>query len=336
MNDLFSSDLLSQPVDDELMHFDLPNIGKIIKDLSTGADRNRNKASGRQGGKKDREWKKHKWVSRKRGKDGKWIYDYGDGYKVGKTSKLAIPINKNIQLHTSNPLQKLLRALGGLGKLLFGRSLKEIVSGGFELQGSLTEAAKRLKVAQLKEGTTIDEHGLPIKHFDSGKDADLATVNPGWENKDGYSQFNCPGCSVAYDMRRRGYEVIAKEDNAGLSSDQVVSFYKNPDVKYVSPDIDADFMIPGLPTYQKELGDSVNRALDSEPDGSRGVAWMAWNGGGGHMVAYEVENGQAMLYDAQNGQKFRPSDYAYMASEFAYYRTDNLEPDWEQVKKVVE
>lgn len=32
--------------------------------------------SGR-GGKMDREWENHKWVSRKRNEDGKWIYDYG-------------------------------------------------------------------------------------------------------------------------------------------------------------------------------------------------------------------------------------------------------------------
>lgn len=32
--------------------------------------------SGR-GGKMDREWKNHKWVSRERNEDGKWVYDYG-------------------------------------------------------------------------------------------------------------------------------------------------------------------------------------------------------------------------------------------------------------------
>lgn len=31
------------------------------------------------GGAMDREWKNHKWISRERGKNGKWVYDYGDG-----------------------------------------------------------------------------------------------------------------------------------------------------------------------------------------------------------------------------------------------------------------
>ena len=30
----------------------------------------------------DREWKDHKWIARKRGPNGKWIYDYGYGYGV--------------------------------------------------------------------------------------------------------------------------------------------------------------------------------------------------------------------------------------------------------------
>lgn len=36
-------------------------------------------------GLKNREWKKHKWVARKRGKNGKWIYDYGDGFPDEKS-----------------------------------------------------------------------------------------------------------------------------------------------------------------------------------------------------------------------------------------------------------
>lgn len=31
-------------------------------------------------GKSEREWANHKWVARKRNDDGKWIYDYGNGF----------------------------------------------------------------------------------------------------------------------------------------------------------------------------------------------------------------------------------------------------------------
>lgn len=42
---------------------------------SGGSSRSGN-GSGR-GGKMDREWKNHKWISRERNEDGKWVYDYG-------------------------------------------------------------------------------------------------------------------------------------------------------------------------------------------------------------------------------------------------------------------
>ena len=32
------------------------------------------------GGSTGREWENHKWVARKRNTEGKWIYDYGDGF----------------------------------------------------------------------------------------------------------------------------------------------------------------------------------------------------------------------------------------------------------------
>lgn len=35
----------------------------------------------------DRMKKNHKWVDRKRGPDGKWIYDYGDGFPGEKRKK---------------------------------------------------------------------------------------------------------------------------------------------------------------------------------------------------------------------------------------------------------
>ena len=43
--------------------------------------------SGNVGGKKDREWKNHKWVSRERNKDGKWMYDYGGNVSGGNNQK---------------------------------------------------------------------------------------------------------------------------------------------------------------------------------------------------------------------------------------------------------
>ncbi len=36
----------------------------------------------------ERAWKNHKWVNRKRGPNGEWIYDYGNGYSNSKTAHI--------------------------------------------------------------------------------------------------------------------------------------------------------------------------------------------------------------------------------------------------------
>lgn len=48
---------------------------------------------GRKGGQMDREWKNHKWVSRERNQNGKWMYDYGGGTSGGNKVK-RVPSKK--------------------------------------------------------------------------------------------------------------------------------------------------------------------------------------------------------------------------------------------------
>ena len=68
---------------DSLQHFDTSMLKSIRSKLGSAAKSVSNKASSAISNMKkttEREWKKHKWVARKRGKNGKWIYDYGNGY----------------------------------------------------------------------------------------------------------------------------------------------------------------------------------------------------------------------------------------------------------------
>ena len=57
---------------------------------------------------------------------------------------------------------------------------------------------------------------------------------------------------------------------------------------------------------------------------------------GAYLVAYEKENGNAVIYDAQTGQKVKIDDYIDTADSVGYFRTDNLEINYDAAKKVVE
>lgn len=294
---------------------------------------------------KDRMWKDHKWIARKRDKNGKWIYDYGNGFpgetKFGGDKITNINPDKDIKLYKPSMADKLIAPLTGLGKFLSSTDPQEMIQGGKEFIGGFSEMFKTLKANQLKAGAKEDSTGLKRKNKDRGKDYDLQNANPGFDNKDGGSQHNCPCCSVAYDMRRRGYEVTAKESRVGLSSEQIASFYKNPKVHEVTSDKSVN-ITPNMTTDQyvkessKNLTKAVEQQFDTEPNNTRGMAYVEWNVGGGHIFCYEKENGKTTFYDAQSGEKVSVSDYVDQSTSFNYFRTDNLEPDYDQIKKVVD
>jgi hypothetical protein len=51
---------------------------------------------GRKGGQMDREWKNHKWVSRERNQNGKWMYDYGGGTSSGNKPTITNKSGKEV------------------------------------------------------------------------------------------------------------------------------------------------------------------------------------------------------------------------------------------------
>ena len=324
--------------------------GKLSKALKSskagklGKFTNSNKSG--KSGKYGREWKNHKWVARKRNAEGKWIYDYGDGYPdeknqkgFGGSQKVDVKGDTKLELTPPSALQKIATPIVGLGKALFSPDLNETIKGGSEFLGGISSTLKNIKAGALKLGTETDPtSGLQVKHADLGKQFDLESVNPDFDNKDGGSQNNCSLCAVAYDMRRRGFECTAKESQTWLSGSNVISFYKDPVVKNVYSDNTNDYKIDVKTGAVSNTGLSkaVEKELKTEPDGSRGIAMLSWAGGGGHTVAYEREGNNTFIYDAQSGEKLEISKYVDKCESFVYYRTDNLEPNYDQVRKVVE
>lgn len=329
----------------DIPKIDIPDIGKEVnnigKNVSNAID-SVNPFSKR----KDYEWKKHKWIARKRDKNGKWIYDYGDGFPGEKkkerygsfTTDPTNPSNPGYSKQSYdedgagnkiNPLPKVAKFLEpfiGLGAALTAPTLEERIAGGKIFVGSMIEHGKDLKHAVRKMFAKTDEKtGLPLKVKETSKDDDLKSVNPGWNMTDGSSQNNCPCATVAYDLRRRGYEVIAKEDIDGCNRKRMGEMYKNPSFKHVESD-----------TSDVDYSDAIKKEMSKEPNGSSGYAFMRWGGLGGHVVNYEIENGTPVIYDAQCGEKKSLNEYSDHCTEWTYLRTDNLEPNYEKMKEFIE
>lgn len=183
--------------------------------------------------------------------------------------------------------------------------------------------AKTLGFKIGRYGSNTD-NGLPVKKKDTSKDYDLKTINPGGKSTTLSGTNNCLLCTVAYDMRRRGYNVIARQ-RAPI------------ELLYDIGDEDLSNMYKHTKTIRDESLRGITNKIKRQKN-SRGSISCTWNGSNsGHVVAYEVNDGKVTLYDAQSGTRYDdPSKLFSDAHNFRAVRLDNLTPDYRLIKLAVE
>ena len=141
---------------------------------------------------------------------------------------------------------------------------------------------------------------------------------------------NCSLCTLTYELRERGYDVEAKpngwidddlkwHDKANTNVDWISTVYENPKSKSYGKNGYVDKMT----SYDKyDILDDIAK----EPAGSRGEIAVFWIGGGGHSVAYTVdENHEITVRDTQTNDTYSVEDLLKRSEYIRYTRTDNLE-----------
>ena len=151
-----------------------------------------------------------------------------------------------------------------------------------------------------------------------GPNEDMAACNPEY-SKGGVYKNNCISCALAYDMRRRGYDVEAMPvDTTSATNGSLpvqLGFYKGEKLEI--------FEVPKDPDVA--MKQFVNNLL-GYGDGSRGMLRIRWKNGDGHAAVWEVDDGSVVVRDPQNNTIVDLLDYMRRAKTFYYFRTDNLEP----------
>lgn len=169
--------------------------------------------------------------------------------------------------------------------------------------------------ARLPKLKTPDSPEQAVKKTNISKGTHLASGN------------NCCLCTIAYDLRRRGYDVVANQ-NAPINL-----LY---DIGYE----DVAWMYGFAPKKQgvSKNAKELTQKLGKEPNGSRGAAFCSWAGGnGGHVVAYEIENGKPILYDAQTGNRYdSPEKLFDDVTETYFIRLDDKKPNYNYARIAVE
>lgn len=165
---------------------------------------------------------------------------------------------------------------------------------------------KYIKVGKMKAREILKARGKerlpafkmksrPVENTAQSIKEDLAAVNPS-KNKD-----NCVFCSIAYDMRRRGYDVIAREpkETDVYSIYDVSSWYKKPKIVEIADTKDT-----------KDAYDWLVSCLSEYGEGARGMVTGLWNVPPykyGHAIAWQVFSGKVEFLDGQtNGVYAEP------------------------------
>ena len=185
-----------------------------------------------------------------------------------------------------------------------------------------------LKIAKFNISRVFDDveskSKLPLQKTKETMDETLQKVNIS-KGTHLASGNNCCLCTIAYDLRRRGFDVISKQ--------------KAPiNLLYdISPE-DVQWMYNYPKEYKTKTSKGLEQALKKEPEGSRGAAFCSWgDGGGGHVVAYEIKNGKPILMDSQTGTKYNKiEDLFDNVSDTSFIRLDNIEPNYNYVKIAVQ
>ena len=206
-----------------------------------------------------------------------------------------------------------------------------------ELQKQLSELTEKNIFGKYKNNPFPE---LSLKESATTLDEDMAFVNPNYDRDNPDTSENCAYCSVAYDLRRRGYDVQAIEQPSELTALTVQDLYEDADMKMLS---DIYEEATGLSRSTEPVSISTDdakkwteKALLQQGDGSRGQLELFWANGGAHSVIWEVENGAVMIRDCQTNKKSDITDYYgwdYIKNVM-YMRTDNLKPTDEVLEYV--
>ena len=189
------------------------------------------------------------------------------------------------------------------------------------------------QMADLKENNPLPS--LKLKTESTTKDQDQGAINPMYDGITYEYSNNCSYCTMAYDLRQRGYDVEANpaDPNAPVLLEDIADWYDGAEVR--DPMTLAEENGVSFETMTLEqAAELMEQDLLEEGEGARGHFILYWANGGGHDVIWEVENGELWLRDCQNNTKLKPINYIQYSCYFSYFRSDNIQPNAKCLKTV--
>lgn len=141
------------------------------------------------------------------------------------------------------------------------------------------------------------------------KEADGTSVNPNYKKGGGYT-INCQSCTLAYELRCRGYNIEARPrgDQDGGSYVYGDMLSRNSDSAYINirtgnPPINVPILFKGKSSSKKaskDIVDSIDRVMEPGTRYAIRLGWKNYNAGHIFNLAKD-KSGELYLIDSQTG-----------------------------------
>lgn len=135
--------------------------------------------------------------------------------------------------------------------------------------------------------------------------------------------FNCFECTLAYEMRRRGYNVQANEVWGGFPA-EVLHAFDVKDAFAIDVKTGLNFNL-SYESRAKECYKQMEEQCLTYGDGARGMLGIYYPNGGGHAMSWVVENGEFKIIDNQAQDRDGQEIFTYSDGTVKVYRLDNAD-----------
>lgn len=159
-------------------------------------------------------------------------------------------------------------------------------------------------------------------------------ANPYWSRAYAAYSENCQRCVVAYELRRRGYDVIAQPTYDGDKWPQNLSINGQALGRWRGAfrhaKTDAVGAAGNNAQAEAKVLSNINDQMHAYGDGSRAIIRIGYRGSNvGHVFNVENHNGRITFVDAQTGMRYINADMRNMmrvvdTRSVTLTRTDNL------------
>lgn len=148
-----------------------------------------------------------------------------------------------------------------------------------------------------------------------------------------YSHMNCTCCTTAYDLRRRGYDVVAEDPfPEGIGDKELQNFYYGMDTtKCYFHESPQDVPKKTSKRNSDALAKWMKKEILKQGNGARGMILIdtpEWS----HAFNYENAGGDIKLLDAQSNREYTMS-ITGIAVDAAVVRLDDKEPNYRYLKE---